>query len=24
MAYVDERGHYFLVDRRSDIIVTGG
>jgi acyl-CoA synthetase (AMP-forming)/AMP-acid ligase II len=24
MAYVDERGYYFLVDRRSDIIITGG
>jgi acyl-CoA synthetase (AMP-forming)/AMP-acid ligase II len=24
MAYVNERGYYFLVDRRSDIIVTGG
>lgn len=24
MAYVNERGCYFLVDRRSDIIVTGG
>jgi acyl-CoA synthetase (AMP-forming)/AMP-acid ligase II len=24
MAYVNKRGYYFLVDRRSDIIVTGG
>ena len=24
MAYVDERGYYFLVDRRSDMIISGG
>ncbi|MGW0712820.1 AMP-binding protein [Streptomyces sp. NPDC002643] len=24
MAHVDERGYYFLVDRRGDMIVTGG